>query len=248
MLSGKFLRALPIAIGVIITLAIAGSVPAFAYQAGNVSSPGKIVGIVKFDGVPPKPEKIDVTKDVEVCGKAQHFDQSLMVGKDGAIANAVVALPDIQAGKPFPPARDFKFDQAGCEYTPHVLAFPAGAPLEIVNSDGILHNVHDFPSNNPQLNMAQPGFKKSITIKVANPDLIRVECDAHNWMRGWWYVAGNPYYAVTGPDGRFELSDVPPGTYAIRVWQEKLGTQERKVTVKPGATVTVDFTLAAKPG
>jgi hypothetical protein len=229
-------------------VAVAYSAAAFAYQAETVTSPGTIVGIVRFDGTPPRPEKIAVTKDVEVCGKQVHYDQSLVVGRHGAIANAVVALTDIQKGKPFPPAQDYKFDQAGCEYTPRMLAFPAGAPLDIVNSDGILHNVHDFPTNNPQINMAQPGFKKTIRIHIANPDIIRVECDAHNWMRGWWYVAANPYYAVTGADGHFALTDVPPGTYTIRVWQEKLGTQERKITVTPGATVKAAFTLGAKPG
>lgn len=248
MSSPKLFRTLTIAIAAGFLAAALSAVPAFAYQAVRVNDGGRIVGSVKFDGPPPRPAKIDVTKDVEVCGRTDHFDQSLVVGTNGGIANAVVALPDIAQGKPFPPAHDLTFDQAGCEYTPHVLAFPAGAPLEVINSDGILHNVHDFPSRNPQINLAQPGFKKSITITIANPDLIRVECDAHNWMRGWWYVAGNPYYAVTGPDGRFELGDVPPGTYTIRVWQEKLGTQERKVKVKPGATATVDFTFAAKPG
>jgi Carboxypeptidase regulatory-like domain len=228
-------------------VAVAYCTAASAYQAETVTSPGTIVGIVRFDGTPPQPEKIAVTKDVEVCGKQAQYDRSLVVGKDHAIANAVVALPDIDQGKQFPPAQDYKFDQAGCEYTPRVLAFPAGAPLDIINSDGILHNVHDFPTNNPQINMAQPGFKKVIRIHIANPDIIRVECDAHNWMRGWWYVAANPYYAVTGADGQFTLTDVPPGTYTIRVWQEKLGTQERKVTVAPGAEVTVDFTLSAKP-
>lgn len=232
----------------LLAVAVACSAAAFAYQAETVTGPGTIVGTVRFEGTPPQPEKIAITKDVDVCGKRVHYDQSLLVGKDNAIANAVVALPDVQRGKPFPPAQDYKFDQAGCEYSPHVLAFPAGARLDIVNSDGILHNVHDFPTNNPQINMAQPGFKKVIQIRIANPDIIRVECDAHNWMRGWWYVAANPYYAVTGADGHFVLTDVPPGTYTIRVWQEKLGTQERKITLAPGATLKVDFTLGAKPG
>ncbi len=237
-----------VAILLMLAAAAIASAPAFAYESVAVSNPGTIVGIVRFDGTPPEPEKIAVTKDVDVCGKATHYDQSLVVGPDHGLANAVVALTDIQKGKPFPLVHEnFKFDQAGCEYTPHVLAFPAGSALDIVNSDGILHNVHDFPTNNSQINMAQPGFKKSITLHVKNPDIIRVECDAHNWMRGWWYVAANPYYAVTGADGRFELTGVPPGTYTLRVWQEKLGTREREVTIKPGATVKVDLALSEKP-
>jgi len=216
-----------------------------AYQAETVKDAGAIAGTVEFDGAPPARKPVEISKDREVCGAAPLFDESLIVVAGGGIANAVVSIADIARGVPLVPLKDVKFDQKGCDYTPHVLAFPAGSTVDIVNSDGILHSVRTESKRNPALDMAQPPFKRVIvTAPLKYPELIGVSCDAHNWMHGWWFVAGNPYYAVTGGNGKFMIKDIPAGTYTLEVWQEKLGTQTRKVTVEPGKTATVDFTIA----
>ncbi len=222
---------------------IASAGRARAYQAEAVKNGGTITGTVKFDGPPPKRAPVEISKDREVCGAVPRYDESLIVSAHGGIANVVVSISDIDKGAPLAPLKGVKFDQKGCEYVPHVLAFPAGSTLDIINSDGILHSIRTDSKRNPPLNMAQPAFKKLITVTIKEPELISVSCDAHNWMQGWWFVAANPYYAVTGADGSFTIKDVPPGTYTLKVWQEKLGTETRKVTVAPGKTVTVDFTM-----
>jgi carboxypeptidase family protein len=216
-----------------------------AYQAETVKEGGAIAGTVKFDGTPPARKPVEISKDREVCGATPLYDESLIVDAGGGIANAVVSIADIAKGVPLVSLKDVKFDQKGCRYTPHVLAFPAGSTVDIVNSDGILHSVRTESKRNPALDMAQPPFKRVIvTAPLKYPELIGVSCDTHNWMHGWWFVAGNPYYAVTDGSGRFMIKDVPPGTYTLRVWQEKLGMQTRKVTVERGKTATVDLTLA----
>jgi hypothetical protein len=216
-----------------------------AYQAETVKDGGTIAGTVKFAGAPPVRKRIEISKDREVCGVTPLYDESLIVGAGGGIANAVVSIPDIARGVPLVPQKEVKLDQKGCDYRPHVLAFPAGSTVAIVNSDGILHSVRTESKLNTPLDMAQPPFKHVIvTAPLKYPELIAVSCDAHNWMHGWWFVAGNPYYAVTDSSGKFMIKDVPPGTYSLEVWQEKLGTQTRKVTVEPGKTATVDFTMA----
>lgn len=241
--SGPFASAGLAAAFVIASLALA--VRARAYQAKAVNDGGAIAGVVGFDGVPPPRQPIEISKDREVCGAAPHYDEGLIVGADGGVQNAVVSIADIAAGAPLVPQKDVKFDQKGCEYTPHVLALPAGSTIDIVNSDGILHSVRTESKLNPALDMAQPPFKRVIvTAPLKFPELIEVSCDAHNWMHGWWFVAGNPYYAVTGGGGRFAIKDVPPGTYTLEVWQERLGTQRRKVTVEPGKTATVKFSMS----
>ena len=222
--------------------AIAIGIGFAGYQAA-ADNGGTISGTVKFDGTPPAPRKVEVTKDKEVCGLKPHFEEELVVGSGGGIANAVVVLKDAKGTvKP----ADVNFDQKGCDYVPHVLAFPAGSTVNIINSDGILHNIHTASKVNPAFNMAQPKFKKVIKQTVEKPEIIKVNCDAHGWMHGWWYVTDTPYYAVTDDSGNFTIKDVPPGTYTIEVWQEKLGTQDQKVDVKAGATATSDFSLKPK--
>jgi Carboxypeptidase regulatory-like domain len=216
-----------------------------AYRAEVVKDGGTIEGTVRYDGRPPVRKQVEISKDREVCGTKPHYDESLIVNPGGGIANAVVSIPEIARGAPLVPLKDVKFDQKNCEYSPHVLAFPVGSTVDIINSDGILHSIRTESKRNPPLDMAQPPFKRVIvTAPIKYPETIHVSCDAHNWMHGWWFVAGNPYYAVTDAKGRFTIKDVPSGTYTIDLWQERLGTQTRKVTVEAGKTVTVDFTMA----
>ena len=204
---------------------------------------GSITGTVKYGGTAPTPKKVDITKDKEVCGLKPHFEEDLIVGSDGGIANAVIYIADAKAA---PKPETVNFDQKGCDYVPHVLAFPAGSTVKIINDDGILHNIHTYSTDNPPINIAQPKFKKVVDVTVEKPELIRVTCDAHGWMHGWWFSASNPYYAVTDDKGNFTIKDVAPGDYTVTIWQEKLGKQEQKVTVKAGAPTTLDVTMKPK--
>ncbi|HUO03661.1 MAG TPA: carboxypeptidase regulatory-like domain-containing protein [Candidatus Binataceae bacterium] len=204
---------------------------------------GTISGTVKLDGAAPAPKPVEVTKDKDVCGLKPHFSQDLVVSTGGGIKNAVIVLKDAKGD--LKPA-EVEFDQKGCTYEPHVLAFPAGSTVDIVNSDGILHNIHTYSTENPSFNMAQPKFKKVIKKQIDKPEVIKVTCDAHGWMHGWWYATDTPYFAVTDDAGNFTIKDVPPGSYTIEVWQETLGTQDQKVDVKDGAAATSNFTLKPK--
>ncbi len=204
---------------------------------------GTISGTVKYQGTAPAPKAVEVTKDKEVCGLHQHFQEDLIVGSDGGIANAVVIVKGAKGeAKP----GDVTFDQKGCDYVPLVLAFPAGSTVKIVNSDGILHNIHTYSTANPSFNMAQPKFKKVIEQKVEKPEVIKVTCDAHGWMHGWWVATDTPYFAVTDDKGNYSIKDVPAGDYTVEVWQEKLGTDDQKASVKDGATATTNFSMKPK--
>jgi hypothetical protein len=218
---------------------------AYPYEASPVTGGGTISGVVRYDAVAPKPAQLEISKDKDVCGAQPLYDQSLIVGSGGGIRNAVVSITDIDKGEPMKPLDGVIFDQIGCEYSPHVIAFPAGSSIKVLNSDGILHSIHTESTINPVVDMAQPGFKKTLNVTIDKPEAIHVTCDAHNWMDGWWYVTGNPYFAVTGADGHFSIANVPPGVYTLQVWQEKLGTMSRKVTVPAGKSVTADFTMKA---
>lgn len=215
-----------------------------AYEGEAVNNGGTIFGVVKFKGAAPPPKKLQITKDKEVCGKNPKSDPSLIVS-GGNVVNAVAYITDIKKGEKMEPQKA-TLDQRGCEYHPHVLAFPVGSSVEVLNSDGILHNIHSYSQKNTPFNMAQPKFRKTLSVKMDKPEIVNVKCDVHNWMNGWLFAAENPYYSITGNTGTFRLTNVPPGTYTLEVWHETLGKQTKKVTVKPKEEVKVTFELAKK--
>lgn len=228
----------------LLLILVAVSSPVFAYEGGAVSDGGTISGAVKFKGTAPAPKKLEVNKDKEVCGKTPKTDPSLIVS-GGNVVNAVVYISDIKKGKKMEPQK-ITLDQKGCEYHPHVLAFPAGSTVEILNPDGILHNIHSYSKANTPFNVAQPKFKKSLTQKIDKPEVFEVKCDVHGWMNGRFFVAENPYYGVTDNAGSFKLTDVPAGTYNVEVLHETLGKSSQKVTVKPKEEAKVNFEMAKK--
>jgi len=215
-----------------------------AYEGGAVKDGGSISGTVKFKGNAPAPKKLDVGKDKEVCAKTPKVDQSLVV-KNGNLVNAVVTITDIKKGKKIA-LKQVTLDQNGCEYHPHVLAFPAGTAIEILNPDGVLHNVHTYSKVNSPMNMAQPKFKKKMKLTIEKPEAVQVKCDVHAWMSGWLVATENPYFAVTDDSGSFKLTDVPAGTYTVEVWHETLGKSTQKVTVKAKEDAKANFELAGK--
>ena len=211
------------------------------YTKVEVTDGGRITGRVVFDGTAPGPKVVKVTKDRAVCAATEHTTETLVVGEDGGVLNAVVSIVSIDRGKPFPAGDTPTLDQRGCWFYPHVQVMPAGGSIEVVNSDGILHNIHTYPKNNRPINVAQPKFKRVITQSFAEPDIVRVGCDVHTWMNAWIVVTAHPYHAVTDVDGSFLLDQVPPGSYTLGVWHETLGERTRPATVSPGDTAEVSF-------
>jgi plastocyanin len=217
-----------------------------AYEATAVANGGSVSGQIRYAGAAPARAKIEVTKDVGVCGTEAKLSEDLIVGAGGGVANVVVRLADITKGAALAPATPV-FDQKVCQFRPHVLLIPAGSTVDVLNSDGILHNVHTYGQANPPTNQAQPGFRKKIQLKFDKPEFpIKVQCDAHPWMSAWFVVQEHPYYALTDEKGAFKLANVPPGDYELEAWQEKLGKQTAKVSVKAGADAAVTITYAAK--
>jgi plastocyanin len=228
-----------------IAIALALAAPVAGYDGAAVSGGGTISGVVKYKGTAPAAAPLDVNKDKEVCATKPKLSKELVVGADGGIQYAVVSIATIAKGKPFETAKPV-VDQKGCEYLPHVTLVPAGQEFDITNDDGILHNIHTYSAKNPVLNRAQPKFKKTLTEKLAQPERVKLTCDVHGWMTGWVVVMDHPYYATTDDKGSFKLTDVPPGDYELKVWQEKLGETTQKVTVQGGQETKVTFELAGK--
>lgn len=234
-----------IAVTVVASCFLGSAAQALAYEGGEVKDGGTITGTIKFAGTPPVRKELQVTKDKEICGKKQHLSWDLVVGPNKGIENAVVTLLDMKKGEKWTITKA-TLDQNGCVYVPHVSVVPAGGELDILNSDGILHNIHTYSKANSSINKAQPKFKKVLTEKFAKPEIVKVTCDAHSWMLGWLVVSDHPYVAVTNDKGEFTLSNVPPGNYKLEVWQEALGKKVQDVVVKSKQETKLNIELAKK--
>ncbi len=218
------------------------------YTGGEVHGGGSIFGKVTFAGPRPKLAARPRDRSPDICG-AEGADESLVVSEGLGIKNAVVYLKDIKSGKPLKPGTA-DLDQRGCTYVPHLLAVPVGTTLNLLNSDPLLHNVHGVVEQSTVFNYAMPGSLKKIPKKLTKPGFVLMKCDVHAWMSGVLAVMENPYFAVTGDDGSFTLTDVPPGTYTLAVWHETLASQGPQapktapVTVAAGAATQASFTLS----
>jgi len=216
--------------------------PALAYDEGTITGGGSIEGKIIYKG-PVETRKVIPNKDVEVCGGIRE-DPLIQVGPDQAVENAVVYLVDVAKGKAWPAetSKPPELDNLKCRFVPDVQVI-RGGPLVVINSDPVLHNTHGYYGKRTAFNMALPNQGQRIPTDLTRAGTVKVDCDAHGWMLGWIYVVDNPYYAITGADGKFKIGDVPPGTYKLVAIQSLTGPNEQTVTVAGGKPTSLTIEL-----
>jgi hypothetical protein len=231
-----------------------GSSPAPQQQTAPAFTPvdpavaASLTGQVVFDGKIPPPEPIRMEGDPKcaalVQGQQRHTEY--FVSNDGkTLANVFVYVKDGLAPRFYPvPTNPVVLDQRECRYVPRVLGIQVGQPLEIRNSDPLMHNVRADGAINQTFDLSQPlqgiTTTKSFTTREV---MVPVKCQVHAWMRGYIGVLEHPYFAVTDGTGRFSIAQLPPGTYTIEAWHVRLGTQTQQITVAAKDSKTVDFTF-----
>ncbi len=224
------------------------SSPAAAPDAKKVdtATAATVKGKVVLDGTAPANPVIKMSSD-PACGSAEMRGESYVVD-NGALENVFVYVKDGLGNKYIfdTPTEPVKLDQKGCHYSPHVLGIRVTQPLEIINSDNTMHNVHGMPETNREFNFGQvvAGMKNTVTFTTPEV-MIPFKCDVHAWMHAYIGVVNHPYFAVTGSGGTFELKSLPPGTYTIEAWHEKLGRQTQSVTLGEKDSKDVVFTFKA---
>jgi plastocyanin len=205
----------------------------------NPATAANVSGTVKFDGTAPKAAKIDMSQDPNCQG--QNTAENVVVA-GGDLANVFVYVKDGLGTRTFAvPTEPITLTQTGCRYHPHVLGVMTGQTVKIVNGDPTTHNIHPTPKDNREWNESQAPQASPLEKSFAREEImLPVKCNQHPWMRMFVNVVKNPFYAVTGPDGKYEIKGLPPGDYTIAFVHEKLGEQDQKVTLAEKDSKTVD--------
>ena len=221
--------------------------PAVVTNPVDPATAGAITGTVRFTGTPPAPEPINRSSDPYCEQQGAATTETVVVGGGSTLQNVFVYVKDGLGDRVFPtPSTAAVLDQKGCRYVPHVMGIQVGQSLEILSSDNTLHNVHAIPEQNREFNKAhQMAGIKHTHVFSTREVMVPFKCDVHRWMNAYIGVLDHPYHAVTGANGTFELKGLPPGTYTIEAWHEKLGTQTQTVTIGEKQTSDLAFTFKA---
>ncbi|TAL10510.1 MAG: hypothetical protein EPO02_07320 [Nitrospirae bacterium] len=214
-----------------------------AYEADPSAGKATVRGQITLRGQATPGERVTVLRDSAFCGETVPSESLLVDRPSRGIAAVVVSLEGVTVGKPFSEERRLALENRACRFSPHVKAIQAGSQLEISNADPVLHNTHIRKSDATFLNVALPPGGKTIRKPLADPGRLDVRCDAHRFMQATIYVFAHPYFSVTDSAGKFELTQVPSGTYQLRVWHETLGMREKTVTVPAQGQTIVNLEL-----
>jgi plastocyanin len=226
-------------------------VTALTFAAIVTAAPGggTVTGKVTYTGTPAKPKPIDMAKEPS-CAKqytTPPMTENVVTGPGNTLEYVVVYISAGAPDESSAPSTAVTFDQKGCHYTPHVLAFQVNQELKVTNSDQTSHNIHPLAKINREWNKSQPPGTPPISEKYDKPEFISVKCNIHPWMHGWFAVVKTSHYAVSDGSGEFKLPNLPPGKYTLTAWHESYGTQTQEVTISGNETKSANFVFTAKP-
>jgi len=205
-----------------------------------------VQGKITFHGTKPPKKAIAMDADA-ACMTANQgktvYEEQVVTGKDGGLANAFVYIKTGLEGKSFePPKEPVKMVQRGCMFAPRTVGVQAGQNIDVANPDPVSHNFHAMPSNNRDWDQQQSPGAADIEHRFPRPEImIPVKCNVHAWMRAYIGVMPHPYYAVTGADGAWDMKNVPPGDYTVAVWHEKLGERTAQLHLDANGKANLDF-------
>jgi plastocyanin len=221
-----------------------------AMAVAGLPTNGAVSGKVTLSGTPPKSKPLDLSKEpdcVKMHASNPLFPDTVVTGSGNSLRNVVVYISAGATDNSPAPSNPVNFDQQGCHYTTHVLAFRVGQEVNISNSDPVSHNIHPIARVNREWNKIQPPGTPPFSYAYDHEEFIPIKCNIHPWMQGYFVVLRTSHFAVTSDDGHFALPDLPPGHYTVTAWHELYGTQSKEITIGGGETLSLDFNFIAKP-
>lgn len=210
-------------------------------------------GVVTLAGERPPQESIRLDADPQclaIAGQSARSTEDVVIGDGGGLANVFVYIKDgLPADREYPvPDQPVVLDQQQCRYLPRVLGVQVGQALILRNSDPLLHTVRADAVDNARFNIGTPVQGMEVRRSFQRPEvMVPVKCDMHPWMHAYVGVVAHPYFAVTDASGQFAIAGLPPGTYRVGMWHERLGEREHEVAVAAGGIATVAITFEGPP-
>ncbi len=158
----------------------------------------------------------------------------------------IATLVDVPADRiPVGRPQRLVIDNHECRFSPHVAVARVGDTIVAQNSDPVLHTTHYYGPLTS--NIALPVEGMTVSRVLGRPGVISVLCDVHGWMRAFVRVDVHPFHAVSDEYGFLRISEIPPGSYTLELWHEKLGTQQVQVEIRPNETAQIDIEYALTP-
>lgn len=192
---------------------------------------GSLSGQFLYDGKPPLPKKLTITKDQACFAGKELFDESLVVSKKGGLANVVVYVRskrvDVYPGYEETAEDEVAITNMGGRFSPHILPIRLSQTLDIKNADPCSHNSNLSPLGDTAVNpLLAPDGQQEYHFRREQSIPVPVTCNIHPWMKGYIVVRKNPYVAVSAEDGSFKLENLPAGELEFQAWHEKVGYLE----------------------
>jgi hypothetical protein len=236
----------------LVLLVVADRLPAWGYEEITVTAGGAVTGQVVLTGSSPPARIFHLvfSPNFDFCGKisdgqGNRLLKEFQVADDGGLQGVVVAVVGVEKGKKFDYAP--QIDIETCRIAPFVLPVRNGSPVSIVNNDSIAHDIQGYTVKDGSTfaMFNKPMVPKSTADKEIQMRkghyLFRTQCGVHDFMQSWGIAIGNPYFAVTGADGRYTIPDLPPGVYDVIAWHPHMKVQSQRVTVSSNGSARLDY-------
>jgi hypothetical protein len=223
--------------------------PASAPVATIAEEGATIEGTVRVDGDAPPYGRIRLDADPQcppLAGGSEQPAEDVVIGAHGELQNAFVYVKEGLPTRSYAVGADaVVLDQQKCRFVPRVLGLQVGQRLLIRNSDPLLHTVRAEGVATRRFNLGMPVQNMEVPRAFDRPEImVPIRCDMHPWMQAWIGVLEHPFFDVTDEAGAFSLRGLPPGTYVVEVWHERLGTTSAEVRIGERESRNVTFAFS----